>query len=44
MKLSLILAAIAVSAQAGRGFNPKKTPRTMRGAHTPRWELNAAGD
>ena len=44
MKLSLILAAIAVSAQAGKKFNPKKTPKTMRGAFTPRWFINDAGE
>ena len=37
MKLSLVLAAIAVSAQA---FNPKKTPDTMKGEHELRWALN----
>ena len=37
MKLSLILAAIAVSAQA---FNPKKTPESMKGKHELRWTLN----
>ena len=39
MKLSLILAAIAVSAQAGREFKPKVTPRSMRGEHTPRYVI-----
>ena len=41
MKLSLILAAIAVSAQAGEEFKPKKTPKTMRGAFTQRWTDDA---
>ena len=40
MKLSLILAAIAVSAQAGRPFKPKATPRSMRGKHTPRYAMD----
>ena len=40
MKLSLILAAIAVSAQAGRPFKPKATPRSMRGKHTPRYVMD----
>ena len=39
MKLSLILAAIAASAQAGREFKPKVTPRSMRGEHTPRYVI-----
>ena len=40
MKLSLILAAIAVSAQAGKPFKPKVTPKSMRGEHTPRYEID----
>ena len=40
MKFSLILAAIAVSAKAGRRFNPRRTPETMIGEHNPRWFMN----
>ena len=39
MKLSLILAAIAVSAQAGWKFKPKVTPKSMRGEHNPRYRM-----
>ena len=39
MKLSLILAAIAVSAQAGWAFKPHVTPKSMRGLHTPRYTM-----
>ena len=41
MKVSLILAAIAVSAQAGRKFNPKRTPKSMKGEHEPRYTIDA---
>ena len=44
MKLALILAAIAVSAQAGRRFNPKRTPKTMKGEFTVRWFMNDDGE
>ena len=44
MKLSLILAAIAVSAQAGRRFNPKRTPKDMKGDFRVRWFMNDDGE